>query len=733
MLTLGGMSADNTNGNVPMSKLEQLARRRAQQRSNTQQNVAISSSSSQTETKKVSLKERLAALKQNKTENDGSTSTTTKSSALLETLKNKKNDNSNNKSTRMSLTDRLQKTKVGNVIKQSELTSSNSSLSTKLDLIRNKQKQNESSKSPVPSEMPSSENNEEPAKSPTPISHVLVNVNLDWKKFTQLKQQFTPTDTMTGIETDESSKSDFINFVNKPTPDHKFGQLLKRRREDIFAIYQPSQTVKKQRIIEKFSEPSPDDIIIEAQAKVFDEVTTNVADLNIAGNNKKAEEELQLPSKPRILLDVSKYLSTKPGQLNISVLGHKHSGKSTMMGRILMDLKQINIEDIRKLKNICERAKIENPNTYLTWISDTSDSERSNGYSEEIHKHNITSADCDKFSFYVNPSEQNKISELICQVSNTDVVVMVIDCSPDGFEQGFNLNGQTIEHSVIAKLCAVKHFIVVMNKMDTIDWYKGRYSEIVNELQMFYDKLGFKSDSISWIPVSSVTGEGLVTEHTSIDWYNGPSLLDMLNQKMQFVNKKKQKFYNDEFFSLSIQAIRPESNEITGWITNGYIQAGESITVYPLSKTYFVDEVNNDSDGKQIGIPGFFVTLKLLPSLSKLEKNLLDNIEVGDFATSIIAPVIVVNSKTIKLEVPVSLMKLTVGMKLNIIRQMYTNAVKILKLHKGSKKNKFMVIECKLIREDTLPYFPQGNQKENYIVLRAPGTNKTIGLGKLME
>lgn len=728
MSLLNGTSVD---GAVPMSKLEQLARKRAQQRNNTQQESGGSSSMPQLETKKVSLKERLEALKQNKSINQATPST--KSSSLLQSLKNKRNDgenNNNNNTARVSLADRLHKSTASTIASKPESMSANVSLRSKLDVLRKKQPQQ--NRQPISSksiESQSSEENEESTVSSAATTQPDIKVILNWKNFNEIKQKYARPNSLAVIEASDSSSAGFIDFINRTVPNNKFDKLLKRRRDDIFGIYQSSQISKRKRMIERFSQPSPDDIIIEAQAKVFDEVSNNVANLKITEKDK----ESQLHSKPKVLMDVAKYLITKPAHLNISFLGHNYSGKSTLMGRILMDLKQIDIEEIRKLKNICERAKIENQNTYLTWLSDTTDSERSTGYSEQIHKSTIKINSTDELSFFVNPSQQQTTSDLISQISNTDVVVMVIDCSPDGFEQGFNLNGQTIEHSVLAKLCNVKRVIMVLNKMDTIDWYQGRYNEIVNELQIFYEKIGFKSECLSWIPVSSVTGEGLVLPHSSIEWFSGPSLLELLNQSLQTVTNQKQKFHSDEFFSLSIKDIKRETNEITGWITNGNIQAGESISVYPLSQSFFVDEVKNDTDSKSIGTRGSFVTLKLLSSLYKLEKNLLENVEVGDFATSTISPVTILNSKTIKLEVPVSLVKLTVGMKMIINRQMYTNTVKILKLHKGSKKNKTTIIECELIREDTLPYFSQGNQKENYMILRASGTNRTIGLGKLME
>lgn len=76
-------------------------------------------------------------------------------------------------------------------------------------------------------------------------------------------------------------------------------------------------------------------------------------------------------------------------------------------------------------------------------------------------------------------------------------------------------------------------------------------------------------------------------------------------------------------------------------------------------------------------------------------------------------------------------MELTRGMKLIINRQMYINTVKILKLNKSNEKSK-IIIECELARQDTIPYFTQGNGKENLIIIRVPGTHKIIGLAKLI-
>lgn len=784
----------NTNGSS-MSKLEQLARKRVQQRQQQQHNIDQVNVSTVIE-RKVSLKDKLAALKEKKHESNQQS--ITKGSMLLQSLKDKKtsthtitkiHETNNNtilidKQTSQSkngvnLSSRFQKSTVNNAVtttnkndnpsKIPDLKTNNSSLSSKLDHFRKRKQQNELEKNissfsnnQIPSTDQSinnsDENNNNDSRSGNLQTNLLINMN--WKKFSELKKKYFISNDFS--QPPATKKGQFIHFVqnkNDLSNQHyiSIAKAIKRKNTNIYCIFEPLDYVKRKKYRQNFMELSPDDIILEAQSKVFDDMNKKISNLSIAKNKNAYDNdtELQLPIKSRILLDVDQYLLSKPNHLRIPILGHHLSGKSTLLGRLLMDSNTVDIETIRKLKNLCERNKIKDKQTYLTWISDDLIRERSVGYSDIVHKHEIHIKDSGNFTFYVNPSKKNVNSELITQMFNNDIVIMVIDCSPDGFEKGFNLNGQTIEFSILAKMCGIRHVIVVLNKMDTVDWYQGRYNEIVNELTIFYSKLGFNQENISWIPISSVTGEGIVKGYTSLDWYSGPSLIELLKKKIKEFSEEDHKInqykYNDdlnadntdlpmgtlmssknEFCSLSIKDIDVSKNEITGWIINGFIQAGESIRIYPLSKSFLVDEIQNDTDDKEIGVPGSFVTMKLLSSASRNEKGLLDNIEVGDFVTSLLSPVTLINSTTVKLEIITALTKVSIGMKLIINRQMYTNTVKILKLNKVNNKSK-MIIECELSRQDTIPYFESCNERENLIIIRALGTNKIIGLTKLIK
>lgn len=790
---------DMNNSNAPpMSKLEQLARKRAQQRQQQQQNINQVNNSTAIK-KKLSLKDKLAALKEKKLET--TQQSITKGSTLLQSLKDKKiltntigktdkiNDSTiiieqqaSQPKNESSSSIRLHKSTVNNILTTTDkndkfsritgLKTSHSSLSSKLDHIRKRKQEGKLEKNisslsnnqiALTDQTNNDENNNYGNNNNDSISgnsqfNLLININ--WSKFDKLTKKYSIS-----ADSDLSSttnKGQFINFIQQKNDVANknyitMTQAVKRKYIDIFSIFEPLDYVKRQKYRQNFMELSPDDIILEMQSKAFDNMNKKISKLNISKKNNidDNDTELQLPIKSRTMLDIHQYLLARPNNLRISILGHHLSGKSTLMGRLLMDFKKVDIETIRKLKNLCNRNKIENKHTYLTWLSDDLSIERSVGHSEILHKHDICIKGYGKFTFFVNPSKQNVNSELITQMFNNDIVIMVIDCSPDGFEKGFNLNGQTIEFSILAKLCGCKHIIVVLNKMDTVDWYQGRYDEIVNELTTFYDTIGFHQEDISWIPISSVTGDGIVNKNTLSDWYQGLPLVEILKKKIKEFSKedhKSQQFKHnkvldigntnvsvgeqrspeDEFCSLSIKDIDVYKNEITGWIINGCIQAGESIRIYPLSKNFLVDEIKNDIDDKQIGVPSSFVTMKLLSSTSRNEKGLLDNIEIGDFVTSLLSPVALMNSITIKLEIIAILTNLTIGMKLIINRQMYTNTVKILKMNKMNSKS-IIVIECELSRQDTIPYFESVNERENFIIIRVSGTNKIIGLAKLIK
>lgn len=449
-----------------------------------------------------------------------------------------------------------------------------------------------------------------------------------------------------------------------PNEDDVSKRVLKRKYEEIFTVFYPSKKqntnhfeTAQQHAVSNFKKPSPDDIILEAQANVFNQVKDSVSELKISGkqesapkdkewledNDQQAVEEendapkqyekITTPTKPRNPIDVERYLKDSKPHCSFVVLGHVDAGKSTLMGRLLYDVGAVDINHIRKLKRESER--IGKGSFHLAWVMDQTAEERERGVTVSICTSEFET-DAAKFTIVDAPGHRDFVPSAIAGISQADVALLSIDCGTDAFESGFNLDGQTKEHTLLARSMGVSRIVVAMNKMDTADWDMGRFTQIKNELGSFFEDIGLKQSQISWVPCSGLSGEGVYKKPypENQTWYKGPNLIQQLETVAEDIAEEYKDEVVDSKFLFSILEVIPSSkNEeavITGKVESGSIQPGESITLYPSGQGVLVDKIlsGNDQLPSQIAIKGDFITLKLRHAHP-------EDIEGGDLGASV--------------------------------------------------------------------------------------------------
>ena len=458
--------------------------------------------------------------------------------------------------------------------------------------------------------------------------------------------------------------------VNTKSVSKNKREKRKRPFNEIFTIYYPNTNIKKL-AIENFNKPSPDDVIINAQQSAFESVNKQVEGLSIKDGNveentkaidmnqpgKKDDEELVTvihkykkvlePTKPKEKIDVVASIQEykKHPHISFVVLGHVDAGKSTLMGRLLYDVGAVDTKLIRKLQK--ESEIIGKSSFHLAWVMDQTSQERERGVTVDICTSNFATKNC-SFTIVDAPGHRDFIANAISGISQADVAILCVDCSTDAFESGFNLDGQTKEHAILARSLGLKHIVVAMNKLDTVDWSKQRFNEIKDQLSVFFHMIGLDvGKQISWVPCSGLNGDGVVKAQWSSpkqNWYTGSSLVQELeNVAHAFVNEDENLNANIQSFESSGEPTSPflfnvleviassKNNEcaVSGKIEQGFIQPGETITLYPSEQSCVVDQVYHQQDDRsllKLGIEGDFVYLKLKNANS-------DDIHSGDLAT----------------------------------------------------------------------------------------------------
>lgn len=196
--------------------------------------------------------------------------------------------------------------------------------------------------------------------------------------------------------------------------------------------------------------------------------------------------------------------------INLVVIGHVDSGKSTSTGHLIYACGGIDPRTIEKFEK--EANQIGKGSFKYAWVLDKLKAERERGITIDISLWKFESS---KYYFTIidAPGHRDFIKNMITGTSQADVAILVIDSSKGGFEAGYSKEGQTREHALLAYTMGIKQVIVGINKIDVYEKEhekKARFEEIREEMFKFLKKTGFKEEMLTFIPYSGWTGENLI-------------------------------------------------------------------------------------------------------------------------------------------------------------------------------------------------------------------------------
>ena len=215
--------------------------------------------------------------------------------------------------------------------------------------------------------------------------------------------------------------------------------------------------------------------------------------------------------------------------INLVVIGHVDSGKSTSTGHLIYKCGGIDKRTIDKFEK--EAAEAGKASFKYAWVMDKLKSERERGITIDI---SLWQFESPKYHFTIidAPGHRDFIKNMITGTSQADCAILMI-ASPQGeFEAGISKEGQTREHALLSFTLGVKQMIVCCNKMDekSVNYSEERYTEIKKEVSDFLKKVGYKPDNIPFIPISGWVGDNMMDRSTNTGWYKGPTLLEALDK-----------------------------------------------------------------------------------------------------------------------------------------------------------------------------------------------------------
>jgi bifunctional enzyme CysN/CysC len=211
--------------------------------------------------------------------------------------------------------------------------------------------------------------------------------------------------------------------------------------------------------------------------------------------------------------------------LRFTTAGSVDDGKSTLIGRLLYDSKQVFEDQLAQVTQASERRG--GSGTFdLALLTDGLRAEREQGITIDVAYRYFATARR-RFIIADCPGHRQYTRNMVTGASTADVAVVLIDARKGVLEQ-------SKRHAFISALLGIPQMVVAINKMDLVDYSQARYQELVEEFEDFARKLrGGKNPrrtATSYVPMSALNGDNVVERSSRTDWYDGPVLLEMLEQ-----------------------------------------------------------------------------------------------------------------------------------------------------------------------------------------------------------
>lgn len=222
-------------------------------------------------------------------------------------------------------------------------------------------------------------------------------------------------------------------------------------------------------------------------------------------------------------------MGKEKSHINLVVIGHVDSGKSTSTGHLIYKCGGIDKRTIEKFEK--EAAEMGKGSFKYAWVLDKLKAERERGITIDIALWKFETAKS-VFTIIDAPGHRDFIKNMITGTSQADVAILIIAAGQGEFESGISKEGQTREHALLAFTMGVKQMIVAINKMDdkSVNWDQKRYEEIKKEVSDFLKKIGYNPEKIPFIPISGWHGDNMLEKSDNMKWYSGPTLIGALDE-----------------------------------------------------------------------------------------------------------------------------------------------------------------------------------------------------------
>jgi sulfate adenylyltransferase subunit 1 len=272
--------------------------------------------------------------------------------------------------------------------------------------------------------------------------------------------------------------------------------------------------------------------------------------------------------------------------LRFITAGNVDDGKSTLIGRLLYDSDSIHTDQLGVLKT---QTKQEGVDIDLSLITDGLRAEREQGITIDV-AYKYFSTKNRKFIIADAPGHEQYTRNMITGASNSDLIIILVDARK-------GITTQTKRHSSIGSLMGIKKAIIAVNKIDLVDYSENVFNQIKTDFEAIKNELQY--DEVTYLPVSALAGDNIVTKSEKTPWYNGKALLETLEtiEIADTVNLASR---------FQVQwVIRPKDEEnhdyrgYAGTILSGSYQVGDKVKIFPGAIETVIEKIEKNLESVQ--------------------------------------------------------------------------------------------------------------------------------------
>lgn len=271
-----------------------------------------------------------------------------------------------------------------------------------------------------------------------------------------------------------------------------------------------------------------------------------------------------------------KQISDSHDLLRFSTAGSVDDGKSTLIGRLLVDTKAVFEDQLAAVETSTKRRGREGVD--LALIMDGLQAEREQGITIDV-AYRYFATPRRKFIIADTPGHEQYTRNMVTGASTADLALILVDARK-------GLKPQSRRHAYIATLLGIKHILVCVNKMDLVDWREEMFVSIKDAFTAFVKDLYIPD--LRFVPISALSGENVVNPTGRMPWYEGPTVLEVL-EALSVIQDQKQ-----TELRLPVQYVnRPHAGfrGYAGTIAGGLVRPGQDVVVLPAGHKTRIKEV----------------------------------------------------------------------------------------------------------------------------------------------